>query len=293
MNKCGYVTLFGKPNSGKSTLLNRLLNFNLSVVTPKAQTTRNKISGVLTENNYQIIFLDTPGFLDPKYELQKFMLKELNSSLEDADVILNLIDAASFDLNVQIEIFSKIRKSIAAKAYIPLFTKSDLLEEEKLNKFISLYNTEFPGFEIMAVSSLTGKNIDLLKNKIVEKLPESEFLFDEEYLTDKPEKFFVSEIIRKNILEQFREEIPYSVFVNVIEYKEREKGKMYIHAEIIAERESQKIIIIGRKGASLKKIGESSRLEIEKFLGKDIFLKLFVKIRKDWRNNPSFLKSNF
>ena len=145
----------------------------------------------------------------------------------------------------------------------------------------------------MAVSSLTGKNIDLLKNKIVEKLPESEFLFDEEYLTDKPEKFFVSEIIRKNILEQFREEIPYSVFVNVIEYKEREKGKMYIHAEIIAERESQKIIIIGRKGASLKKIGESSRLEIEKFLGKDIFLKLFVKIRKDWRNNPSFLKSNF
>lgn len=293
MNKCGYVTLFGKPNSGKSTLLNRLLNFNLSVVTPKAQTTRNKISGVLTENNYQIIFLDTPGFLDPKYELQKFMLKELNSSLEDADVILNLIDAASFDLNMQIEIFSKIRKSIATKEYIPLFTKSDLLEDEKLNKFISLYNTEFPGFEIMAVSSLTGKNIDLLKNKIVEKLPESEFLFDEEYLTDKPEKFFVSEIIRKNILEQFREEIPYSVFVNVIEYKEREKGKMYIHAEIIVERESQKIIIIGRKGASLKKIGESSRLETEKFLGKEIFLKLFVKIRKDWRNNPSFLKSNF
>ena len=293
MNKCGYVTLFGKPNSGKSTLLNRLLNFNLSVVTPKAQTTRNKISGVLTENNYQIIFLDTPGFLDPKYELQKFMLKELNSSLEDADVILNLIDAASFDLNMQIEIFSKIRKSIATKKYIPLFTKSDLLEDEKLNKFISLYNTEFPGFEIMAVSSLTGKNIDLLKNKIVEKLPESEFLFDEEYLTDKPEKFFVSEIIRKNILEQFREEIPYSVFVNVIEYKEREKGKMYIHAEIIVERESQKIIIIGRKGASLKKIGESSRLETEKFLGKEIFLKLFVKIRKDWRNNPSFLKSNF
>lgn len=293
MNKCGYVTLFGKPNSGKSTLLNRLLNFNLSVVTPKAQTTRNKISGVLTEKNYQIIFLDTPGFLDPKYELQKFMLKELNSSLEDADVILNLIDAASFDLNMQIEIFSKIRKSIATKEYIPLFTKSDLLEDEKLNKFISLYNTEFPGFEIMAVSSLTGKNIDLLKNKIVEKLPESEFLFDEEYLTDKPEKFFVSEIIRKNILEQFREEIPYSVFVNVIEYKEREKGKMYIHAEIIVERESQKIIIIGRKGASLKKIGESSRLETEKFLGKEIFLKLFVKIRKDWRNNPSFLKSNF
>lgn len=293
MKKCGYVTLFGKPNSGKSTLLNRLLNFNLSIVTPKAQTTRNKISGVLTENNYQIIFLDTPGFLAPKYELQKFMLKELNSSLEDADVILNLIDATAFDLNVQIEIFSKIRKSIGTKVYIPLFTKADLLEEQKLNKFISLYDTEFPGFEIMPVSALTGKNIDLLKNKIVEKLPESEFLFDEEHLTDKPEKFFISEIIRKNILEQFREEIPYSVFVNVIEFKEREKGKMYIHAEIIVERESQKIIIIGRKGASLKKIGESARIESENFLCKDIFLKLFVKIRKDWRNNPSFLKSNF
>lgn len=293
MKKCGYVTLFGKPNSGKSTLLNRLLNFNLSIVTRKAQTTRNKISGVLTENEYQIIFLDTPGFLAPKYELQKFMLKELNSSLEDADIILNLIDATAFDLNTQVEIYSRIRKFIGIKAYIPLFTKSDLLEEQKLNKFISLFNTEFPGFEIMPVSALTGKNIDLLKNKIVEKLPESEFLFDEEHLTDKSEKFFVSEIIRKNILEQFREEIPYSVFVNVIEYKEREKGKMYIHAEIIVERESQKIIIIGRKGASLKKIGESARIEAENFLGKDIFLKLFVKIRKDWRNNPSFLKSNF
>ncbi|MBN1633475.1 MAG: GTPase Era [Ignavibacteria bacterium] len=293
MKKCGYVTLFGKPNSGKSTLLNRLLNYNLSIVTRKVQTTRNKISGVLTENNYQIIFLDTPGFLAPKYELQKFMLKELNSSLEDADVILNLIDATAFDMNVQIDIFSKIRKSIGTKAYIPLFTKSDLLEEEKLKNFISLYEKEFPGFEIIPVSALTGKNIDLLKNTIVEKLPESEFLFDEEHLTDKPEKFFVSEIIRKNILEQFREEIPYSVFVNVIEYKEREKGKIYIHAEIIVERESQKIIIIGRKGASLKKIGESSRMEIEKFLGKGIFLKLFVKIRKDWRNNPTFLKSNF
>jgi GTP-binding protein Era len=293
MKKCGYVTLFGRPNSGKSTLLNRLLNFNLSVVTRKAQTTRNKIPGVLTENNYQIIFLDTPGFLEPKYELQKFMLKELNSSLEDADVILNLIDATAFDLNVQIEIFSKIRKFIGTKAYLPLFTKSDLLEEEKLNKFISLFNTEFPGFEILPVSALTGKNIDLLKSKIVEKLPESEFLFDEEHLTDKPEKFFVSEIIRKNILEQYREEIPYSVFVNVIEFIEREKGKIFVHAEIIVERESQKIIIIGKNGASLKKIGESARIETEKFLGKDIFLKLFVKIRKDWRNNSSFLKSNF
>lgn len=293
MKKCGYVTLFGKPNSGKSTLLNKLLNFNLSIVTRKAQTTRNKIPGVLTENNYQIIFLDTPGYLSPKYELQKFMLKELNSSLEDADVILNLIDATAFDLNVQIEIFSKIRKSIGTKAYIPLFTKSDLLEDEKLNKFILLFNTEFPGFEIISVSALNGKNIDLLKNKIVAKLPESEFLFDEEHLTDKPEKFFVSEIIRKNILEQYREEIPYSVFVDVVEFIEREKGKIFVHAEIIVERESQKIIIIGKKGASLKKIGESSRIEAEKFLGKNIFLKLFVKIRKDWRNNPSFLKSNF
>lgn len=293
MKKCGYVTLFGKPNSGKSTLLNRLLNFNLSIVTHKAQTTRNKITGVLTENNYQMIFLDTPGFLDPKYELQKFMLKEINSSLEDADVILHLIDATTFDLNTQIEIFSRIRKSIGTKAYIPLLTKTDVIEEEKVKKFISLYEKEFPGFEIIPVSALTGKNIDVLKNAIAIKLPVSEFLFEDDYLTDKPEKFFVSEIIRKSILEKLREEIPYSVFVNVIEFKEREKGKMYVHAEIIVERESQKIIIIGKKGASLKKIGESARIEAEKFLGKDIFLKLFVKVRKDWRNNPTFLKSNF
>jgi GTP-binding protein Era len=293
MNKCGYVTLFGKPNSGKSTLLNKLLNYDLSIVTHKAQTTRHKIAGVLTENNYQIIFLDTPGFLAPKYELQKFMLKEINSSLEDADVILHLIDAATFDLNTQIETFSKIRKSIGMKAYIPVLTKVDLFEESKIKTFISLYEKEFPGFEIIPVSAIMGKNTDVLKNTIISNLPESEFLFDENYLTDKPEKFFVSEIIRKNILEKFREEIPYSVFVNVIEFKEREKGKMYIHAEIIVERESQKIIIIGKKGESLKKIGESSRIETEKFLGKEIFLKLFVKIRKDWRNNPTFLKSNF
>ena len=293
MKKCGYVTLFGRPNSGKSTLLNKLLNFDLSIVTQKAQTTRHKIAGVLTENNYQIIFLDTPGFLAPKYELQKFMLKEINSSLEDADVILHLIDATTFDINVQIEIFSRIRKSIGIKSYIPVLTKIDLFGEEKIKNFISLYQKEFPGFEIIPVSAVTEINTDVLKNTIVSKLPESEFLFDEDYLTDKPEKFFVSEIIRKNILEKFREELPYSVFVNIIEFKEREKGKMYIHTEIIVERESQKIIVIGKKGESLKKIGESSRIEIEKFLGKDIFLKLFVKIRKDWRNNPSFLKSNF
>jgi GTP-binding protein Era len=293
MKKCGYVTLFGRPNSGKSTLLNKLLNFNLSVVTHKAQTTRNKIAGVLTENDYQIIFLDTPGFLDPKYELQKFMLKEIHTSLEDTDVIVNLIDATTFDLNIQIDIFSRIRKLIGTKAYIPLLTKTDIFTEDKISNFTSLYEKEFPGFGIIPVSALTGKNIDVLKYAIIEKLPESEFLFDEEYLTDKPEKFFVSEIIRKNILEQYREEIPYSVFVNVVEFKEREKGKMYIHAEIIVERESQKIIIIGKRGESLKKIGESSRVETEKFLGKDIFLKLFVKVRKDWRNNSSFLKSNF
>jgi len=293
MNKCGYVTLFGKPNSGKSTLLNKLLNYDLSIVTPKAQTTRHKIAAVLTENNYQIIFLDTPGFLEPKYELQKFMLKEINSSLEDADIILNLIDALTFDLNVQIEIFSKIRKLITEKTYIPVLTKTDLFGEEKINTFISLFEKEFPGFDIIPVSALKEKNVDVLKNKIAEKLPASEFLFDEEHLTDKPEKFFVSEIIRKNILEKFREEIPYSVFVNVLEFKEREKGKIYIHAEIIVERESQKIIIIGKRGESLRKIGESSRIDIEKFLNREIFLKLFVKIRKDWRNNPSFLKSNF
>lgn len=293
MKKCGYVTLFGKPNSGKSTLLNKLLNYDLSIVTHKAQTTRQKISGVLTENNYQIIFIDTPGFLDPKYELQKFMVKEINTSLEDADIILHLIDAATYDLNTQIEIFSKIRKSIATKTYIPVLTKTDLFGEEKINSFISLFEKEFPGFDIIPVSALTGINIDVLKNKIQEKLPVSEFHFDEEHLTDKPEKFFISEIIRKNILEQFREEIPYSVFVNVIEFKEREKGKMYIHAEIIVERETQKIIIIGKRGEPLKKIGESSRVDIERFLNREIFLKLFVKIRKDWRNNPSFLKSNF
>jgi len=293
MTKCGYVTLFGLPNAGKSTLLNRLLNYNLSVVTNKVQTTRNKIAGTLTEKNHQIIFLDTPGFLEPKYELQKFMLKEITSSFEDADIILNIIDANKYIREQQREIYSKITFSIKNKIVIPVFSKCDLLKNGSKISLMTDFENELSELNPFFVSGLTGENIDELKKRIIELLPESPFLFDGDYLTDKPEKFFVAEIIRKSILENYREEIPYSVFINIVEYKEREKGKLYIHAEIIVERESQKIILIGKRGLALKKTGETSRKEIEKFLGSEVFLKLFVKVRKDWRNNKSFLSSEY
>lgn len=291
--KCGFASLIGKPNAGKSTLLNALLKQKLSVVTNKAQTTRNKIQGILTEKNYQIIFLDTPGILEPKYELQNFMLKELNSALRDSDLAVYLIDAGNFNIDDLRETENKYSRYFSALKRILVLNKIDLIDANKEKEILDEIKKIFPTDDIISVSAIERINLDILLKKITDLLPQSEFYFDEDTLTDKPEKFFVSEIIREKIFEMFEDEIPYSTFVDIREFKERENAKDYINADIIIERETQKMIIIGKKGEKIKKLGETARADIEKFLGKEIFLQLFVKTRKDWRKDHNFLKHNF
>ena len=294
MIKSGYTALIGKPNAGKSTLMNAMLDFKLAAVNPKVQTTRNKILGILTGKDHQIIFMDTPGLLEPKYEMQKFMMKEIKSSFKEADVIVYILDAQNINLNDVKRIEDEFRKDFRGTNRIVVLNKVDLIPQENVqNKMIELRD-EFGFNDIIPVSAKNNYNLDTLKARIIELLPEGDFYFDADTLTNKPEKFFVSEIIRENILTLYKEEIPYSVFVDVREFKVRDLGqKDYINADIILERESQKIIILGKNGEMVKKLGEMSRKGIEEFLGKEVFLKLFVKVRKDWRRDFRFLKNNF
>lgn len=291
--KCGYVTLFGLPNAGKSTLMNALLGTSLSIVNKKAQTTRNRILGILTDDNYQMIFLDTPGVLEPKYELQRFMQAEIKSSVEEADVILHIVDVARFNEKEFAEFETTYGNFFEGKHIITVLNKLDLVEKDKVLEAIGMLSTNFRRTEIVPVSAINGFNISELKKTIAGLLPDMPFLYDEDTLTDRPERFFAAEIIRQKILQLLHEEVPYSVFVNIAEFKERDGGKDYINAEIIVEKESQKAIVIGKKAEMLKKIGQESRRSIEKFLDREVYLELFVKVRKDWRKSQSFLKTNF
>jgi GTP-binding protein Era len=291
--RCGYAAIFGKPNAGKSTLLNALLGMKLSIVNRKAQTTRNKVQGILTEDNCQIIFFDTPGIIEPKYELQKFMASEIKTSLDEADVVLHLIDAATLDVDGLKKLEEQYGEIFKEKTRIVVLNKIDLLKSDDVLVMMDRLKKEFGYEHIVPVSAQDKFNLNTLKKVIIGYLPVSPFLYDEETVTDKPEKFFVAEIIRQKILEMFHEEIPYSVFVDIREFKERENRKNYINADIILERESQKAIIIGKKGEMLKKLGRSARIGIEKFLEREVYLELFIKVRKDWRKNETFLKENF
>lgn len=290
--KSGFVAIFGKPNAGKSTLINALLSFRLSIVNRKVQTTRDRILGILTEENYQIVFIDTPGILEPKYELQNFMLSEIKTSLEEADVVIHIIDAASINFDELKKVNDDYKHLLAGKKIIIVLNKIDLINKDNLLPAIEKLSTEFKYDEIVPVSALDGMNVGELKQIILKYLPEGEFFYNKDTLTNKPEKFFVSEIIREQILSLYHEEIPYSVMVDIADFKERENNLIYINAEIVLERESQKIIVIGKRGESLKKLGQKARNEIEKFLGKRVYLELFVKVRKDWRNNKKFIKDS-
>ncbi|MEO8665422.1 MAG: GTPase Era [Ignavibacteria bacterium] len=292
MKKSGFVTIFGKPNAGKSTLINALLNYNLSIVNRKVQTTRDRILGILTEEDYQIIFIDTPGILEPKYELQKFMLAEIKTSLEEADVIVHIVDAAKINYEDMKKVDEDFGEYMKNKKMIIVLNKIDLINRNQLLPVMEKLKQDFSFDEIVPVSATERNNIEELKEVILKYLPESEFFYDKDTITDKPEKFFVSEIIREKILSMYHEEIPYSVMVNLVEFKERSENLVYINAEIILERDSQKIIVIGKKGEDIKRLGERARKEIENFLNKKVYLELFVKVRKDWRNNKKFIKDN-
>lgn len=285
--KSGYVAIIGKPNVGKSTLINDILGCKLSIVTPKPQTTRKKIMGVLTRDNYQIVFYDTPGIMEPKYELQKYMVKEAHNAVKDADVILMMVEPFEPPGKVEKEVMRRLFQT-----HVPVIlaiNKVDLVEKDSLIPVISAYGEHFKFAEIVPISVLKGTNLDLMLDLLVKYLPEGEPFYPEDYITDYNERFLASEIIREKVFEYYGEEIPYSTTVEIDEFKEREKGKDFIKAIIYVERESQKGIIIGEDGKAIKRVGVIAREEIEKQIGRKVYLELWVKVMEKWRKDKSKL----
>lgn len=283
--KSGFVNIFGKPNAGKSTLLNALMGEKLAIVSPKVQTTRHRIKGILTTDQYQIIFSDTPGIIDPKYKLHEKMMMAVKSALEDADLALLLVDVNE-NWQEADEIFSSLRLKAPA---LLIINKIDSAKKEKQENAISFFKEKKYVKEIFSVSALNGKHVQELLNKIVALLPEGEAFYAEDEISDLPTKFFVAEIIRERIFSLFEEEIPYQATVIVNEFKQK-STLVKIRAEIIVQRESQKAIIIGEGGKMIKQIGSDARKEIEQFIDQKVFLELFVKVRPKWRENELFLK---
>ena len=289
----GFVSIIGTPNAGKSTLLNAILGQNISIVTPKPQTTRNKIFGIYTKDNMQIIFVDTPGILDPKYKLQQFMKREIDSSFVESDIILLIVDISEFNIKKLKDVYDKYKKEFSEHKLFCVLNKIDLLKKEVVLLTIKKISDNLNFDEIIPVSAVKGFNVNELLVVISKYLPENEFYFGDDVITSQPERFFVSEIIRENILKLYKDEVPFSVYVDIDEFKEREKGKNFIRGSIFVERDGQKAIIIGAGGSGIKKLGEFARKEIEEFLDRQVFLELFVKVRKDWKNDENFLKKNF
>jgi len=285
--KSGYVAIVGKPNVGKSTLINDFLGCKLSIVTPKPQTTRKKIMGVLTKEEYQIVFYDTPGIMEPKYELQKYMVKEAYEAIEDADVILMMAEPFEPPAVKDEELFEKL--SHLNIPVILAINKVDLVEKDSLIPILSAYDKRFKFAEIVPISALKGTNLDLMLNLVVKYLPEGEPFYPEDYMTDYNERFLASEIIREKVFEFYGEEIPYSTTVEIEEFKEREAGKDFIKAIIFVERDSQKGIIIGENGKAIKRVGVIAREEIEKQTGRKVYLELWVKVMEKWRKDKKKL----
>lgn len=283
--KAGFVNIFGKPNAGKSTLLNALIGEKLAIVSSKVQTTRHRIKGFLTTKEYQIIFSDTPGIIEPKYKLHERMMQAVKSSLEDADVALLLVDATD-NWEEADAIFSSLKLKVPC---IVLLNKTDKISEAKKQEGLTFFSAKAYCKKAIGISALTRTNLDELLQSIVALLPEGEPFYADDEMTDLSERFFVAEMIREKIYDLFDEEIPYHTTVLVHEFKQK-STLVKIGANIIVQRETQKSIIIGEGGKMIKKIGSEARKDIEKFLGQKVFLELFVKVRPKWRENDLFLK---
>ena len=287
--KSGYVSIVGEPNVGKSTLLNMLLGEKLAIVTPKPQTTRNRITGILTTDEYQIIFLDTPGMLKPRYKLQEYMVEMVKNAIADADLILYMIDVSHLPReDIEREILDMIKSS--GKKAVLVMNKIDLISKPMLLPLMAAYKDKFDFADIVPISALKNDGLDILVKVIVEHLPEGPMLFPPDQISDLPVRFFVGELIREKVFLLTRQEIPYASSVMVEEFKERESGVIYIRATIFVEKDSQKKIIIGKGGNMLKKIGTMAREELEASFGKPVYLELWVKVREKWRQNPKDLK---
>lgn len=287
-HKSGFVNIIGNPNVGKSTLINSFLGQKLSIITHKAQTTRHRILGVLNDDNYQIVFSDTPGIITPNYELQESMMNFVYSIFEDADILIYMIDASSENYSNDDKIIEKLKSS--KLPLLVLLNKIDLSNQDLVTQKMADISISFPTAKLFAISALNNFNLDTLKEKIIELLPVAPAYFSKDTLTDKSERFFVEEIIREKILTHYKNEIPYSVEIEVEEFIEK-SDFVRIRAIIYVMRNSQKGIIIGHKGLGLKRIGSESRRDIEKMLGKKIFLETPVKVKKNWRNDKKQLKN--
>lgn len=287
MHKAGFVSIVGNPNVGKSTLMNLFVGERISIATFKAQTTRHRIMGIVSTDDYQIVFSDTPGVLKPNYKLQEDMLAFSVSSLEDADILLYVTDTVEKQSKNE-DFISKVKKLNIP--ILVLINKIDLSNEKEVTKLVEYWHEQIPQAEIVPLSAKARFNVDNVQKRIVELLPESPDYFDKDQLTDKPSRFIVSEIIREKILLYYDKEIPYSVEVFVTEFKE-DKKLIRIAATIFVERESQKGIIIGHGGVALKRVGEEARRDIQKFFDKKVFLQLYVKVNPNWRNSSKSLES--
>lgn len=285
-HKAGFVNIIGRPNAGKSTLMNELVGERISIITSKAQTTRHRILGIVNGDDFQVVYSDTPGILKPQYKMHEGMMHFVNESLGDADILLVVIDLRDPE-PMEEHTLRKLKKAGSHK--IIVLNKTDIAKPEHIEASRQHWLGELPGADCISICALKGENVDVLFKMILERLPEHEAFYDKEALTDKPERFFMSEIIREKILLNYKKEIPYSVEVIVESFKEEEKI-IRIRAEIYVMRESQKGILIGHKGQALKKTGTEARMDMEKFLGKQVHLELFIKVDKDWRDNELRLK---
>jgi GTP-binding protein Era len=284
-HKSGFVSILGNPNVGKSTLMNLLIGERLSIITSKAQTTRHRIMGIVNGEDFQIVYSDTPGILSPNYKMQEYMMKYVESALKDSDVLLYVVECGEINYNQQIiETIIQSQRSV-----ILIINKIDLASEELINASKQHWEDVLHPQKTCCISALKGTNIGEIAGNIADLLPISPPYFSKDELTDRPMRFFIFYIIREKILLQFKKEIPYSVEIEVTDYKE-EKHITRINAVIFVERESQKAIILGHKGQSIKELGTNARISIEEFIDQKVYLSLSIKVQKDWRNDESRLK---
>jgi GTP-binding protein Era len=285
-HKSGFVNILGNPNVGKSTIMNALVGEKLSIITSKAQTTRQRIMGIVNGDDFQIVYSDTPGILKPSYKLQETMMNSVNLALSDADLIVYVTDVTEKSA-WEGEYIDKIK--VSGIPVLVVVNKIDLSDQEELGKIVELWHSSFPQSPVIPVSALRNFNLDILLNSILAKLPEGEPYFPKDQLTDKIERFFASEIIREKILIHYKKEIPYSVEIEIESFSE-EKALIRIRALIHVSRDSQKGIIIGHKGSMLKRVGSEARRDMEDFFRKKVFLEIYVKVSKDWRDKPDMLR---
>jgi len=283
-HKAGFVSIVGKPNVGKSSLMNRLVGENLSIITAKAQTTRHRIMGILTGDNFQIVYSDTPGLLEPKYELHKAMMSYVNVSLEDSDLILLVVELGEkFDAQIHTR-FKKMKTPV-----LLLMNKMDLAKGSQVKEKIDHWNEHLSPAQIIPVSAKSGENVDKILPIVLQLLPEHPAYYPGDELTDRSERFFASEIIREKVFLNYSQEIPYSTQVMIEEFKDEEKI-IRLRATLYVERDSQKGILIGKGGSSLKKVGTEARRDLESFFGKKVFLETFVKVSDNWRKERQKLR---